>query len=136
MGDSVFALRFFPAIAGALTIVIVGLLARELGGGRFARGLLPSRLWWRPSWLGAQKNLCLPASEPLWWGVCFYSLTRLIRTGNPRLWLGFGLSAGVGLLNKPSMLFLGTAVVIGLLLTPERRCLFNRWALLGDSSRS
>ena len=39
MGDSVFALRFFPAIAGALMIVIVGLMARDLGGGRFAQGL-------------------------------------------------------------------------------------------------
>jgi hypothetical protein len=131
MGDSVFALRVFPAIAGALTIVIVGLMVRELGGGRFAQGLAGLAVLVAPIWLGAQNNLCLPASEPLWWGACAYFLIRLIKTGNTRLWLGFGVITGIGLLNKPSMLFLAGAVVIGLLLTPQRQYLFDRWALIG-----
>jgi hypothetical protein len=131
MGDSVFALRFFPAIAGAVTIVLVGLMVRELGGGRFAQGLAALAVLVAPIWLGAQNNLCLPASEPVWWGACAYFVIRIIKTGNPRLWLGFGVSAGIGLLNKPSMSFLGAAVVIGLLLTPQRRYLFDRWALIG-----
>ena len=131
MGDSVFALRFFPAIAGALTIVIVGLMARELGGGRFAQGLAALAALIAPVWLGAQNNLCLPASEPVWWGLCAYFLIRIIKTGNTRLWVWFGLIAGIGLLNKPSMLFLGAGITIGLLLTPQRRYLFDRWALIG-----
>ncbi len=131
MGYSVFALRFFPAIAGAITILLAGLLARELGGGRFAQALAALAALVAPIWLGAQNNLCLPASEPVWWGACAYFLVRLIKTGDTRFWLGFGVSAGIGLLNKPSMLFLVAAVVIGLLLTPQRRYLFERWALAG-----
>jgi hypothetical protein len=131
MGDTVFALRFFPAIAGALTIVIVGLMARELGGGRFAQGLGALGVLIAPVWLGGQNMLCTVASEPLWWGLCAYLLIRIIKTGNPRLWIWFGVSAGFGLLNKPSMLFLGTAVSIGLLLTPQRKYLFDRWAVIG-----
>ena len=38
LGDSPVALRFFPALAGALVVVLAGLMARELGGGRFAQG--------------------------------------------------------------------------------------------------
>lgn len=53
MGDSVFALRFFPAIAGAMTIVDVGLMARELGGGLFAQGLAALAALVAPVWLGA-----------------------------------------------------------------------------------
>lgn len=131
MGDSVFALRFFPAIAGALTIVIVGLMARELGGGRFAQGLAALAALVAPVWLGAQNNLCLPASEPVWWGLCAYFLIRIIKTGNTRLWVWLGVMAGIGLLNKPSMLFLGAAMTIGLLLTPQREYLLDRWALSG-----
>ena len=131
MGDSVFALRFFPAIAGAVMIVLVGLMARELGGGRFAQVLAALAALIAPVWLGAQNNLCLPATEPVWWGLCAYFLIRIIKTGNTRLWVWFGVIAGIGLLNKPSMLFLCAAVTIGLLLTPERKYLFNRWALLG-----
>jgi hypothetical protein len=37
---------------------------------------------------------------------------------------------GIGLLNKPSMLFLAGAVVVGFLLTPQRRHLFDRWAFI------
>ncbi|MCX6911852.1 MAG: glycosyltransferase family 39 protein [Verrucomicrobia bacterium] len=131
MGDSIFALRFFPAIAGAVMIVLVGLMARELGGGRFAQVLAALAALIAPVWLGAQNNLCLPATEPVWWGLCAYFLIRIIKTGNTRLWVRFGVIAGIGLLNKPSMLFLCAAVTIGLLLTPERKYLFNRWALLG-----
>jgi hypothetical protein len=130
MGDSVFALRFFPAIAGALTVVIVGLMARALGGGRFAQSLAALAVLVAPVWLGAQNTLCSPASEPLWWGLCAYVLIRIIQTGNTRLWVWFGVVAGVGLLNKPSMLFLGAAVTVGLLLTPQRKFLFDRWAFL------
>jgi len=134
LGDSVFALRFFPAIAGALTVVIVGLMARELGGGRFAQGLGALAVLVAPVWLGAQSMLCLPASEPVWWGLCAYFLIRIIKTGNTRFWLGFGVCVGIGLLNKPSMLFLAGAVVTGLLLTPQRRYLFDRWALIGGAA--
>jgi hypothetical protein len=84
-----------------------------------------------PVWLGAQNNLCLPASEPVWWGLCAYFLIRIIKTGNTRLWIWFGLIAGIGLLNKPSMLFLCATITIGLLLTPQRRYLFDRWAVIG-----
>jgi len=131
MGDSVFSLRVFPALAGALTIVVVGLMVRELGGGRFAQGLSALTVLIAPIWLGAQNNLCLPASEPLWWAACAYFLIRIIKTDNTRLWIWFGVFAGIGLLNKPSMLFLCGAVFIGLLLTPQRKYLFDRWTLAG-----
>jgi hypothetical protein len=131
MGDSVFALRFFPAIAGALTIVIVGLMTRELGGGSFAQGLAALAALVATGWLETQNHLCAPASEPVWWGLCAYFLMRIIKTGNTRFWVWFGVSAGIGLLNKPSMLFLCAAIVISLLLTPQRRYLFDRWAVIG-----
>jgi len=131
MGDSVFSLRVFPAIAGALTILVVGRMVRELGGGRFSQGLAALTVLIAPIWLGAQNNLCLPASEPLWWALCAYFVIRIIKTGNTRLWIWFGVFTGIGFLNKPSMLFLAAAVVIGLLLTPQRRYLFDRWAAIG-----
>src|SRR5262249_1155686 len=56
---------------------------------------------------------------------------RITRGGDARLWLLFGLVAGIGLLNKHSMLFFGSGVFAGLLFTPERRFLRSRWVLLG-----
>ena len=39
--------------------------------------------------------------------------------------------AGLGLLTKETILFWGFALVVGLLLTPQRRLLFTRWTVLG-----
>src|SRR5947207_11139080 len=38
-GDSLSAIRFLPALAGATKVLLAGWIARELGGGRFAQGL-------------------------------------------------------------------------------------------------
>jgi dolichyl-phosphate-mannose--protein O-mannosyl transferase len=38
-GDSIFALRLFPALAGAATVFLTGLMVRRLGGGKFAQAL-------------------------------------------------------------------------------------------------
>jgi len=34
LGDSLTAIRFFPAVFGSAVVVLAGLIARELGGGR------------------------------------------------------------------------------------------------------
>jgi len=39
LGDSLFALRLLPALAGAATVFLAGLIARKLGGGKFAQVL-------------------------------------------------------------------------------------------------
>jgi 4-amino-4-deoxy-L-arabinose transferase-like glycosyltransferase len=37
IGDGLYAMRFIPALAGALTLLLTGLIAKEFGGGRFAQ---------------------------------------------------------------------------------------------------
>ena len=62
---------------------------------------------------------------------CIYLLVRIINGGSPRLWLWFGLVAGLGLENKHSMTFFGVGIVAALLLTPERRHFAQKWIWLG-----
>ena len=50
-GDTLFAVRFFPAIAGTLLVIATGLLTRELGGRRFAQGLAMFALFSSPLFL-------------------------------------------------------------------------------------
>jgi hypothetical protein len=61
---------------------------------------------------------------------CAFVLIRIVNTGNERLWLWFGVLAGLGLETKHSMLIFGFALVAGLVLTPQRKHLFNRWLVL------
>ncbi len=127
LGESLTAIRFFPALAGAVKVLLAGLIARELGGGRFAQGLAALAVLVAPAYLGADHLLTMNAFEPLFWTGCAYVLIRVIKTEDPKLWLWFGVLAGWGLENKYSMLFFGFGVFVGLLLTRQRKFLLNRW---------
>ena len=57
----------------------------------------------------------------LFWQACFIILLHIVKTGNAKLWLLFGIVAGVGLENKISILFLLFGLGVGILLTKERK---------------
>jgi Dolichyl-phosphate-mannose-protein mannosyltransferase len=127
MGGSLAALRILPAMAGAALVAIVILIARELGGGGYAQFLASLAVLLAPAYLLLDSLLTMNAFEPLYWMGCILVLARILRTGDSRLWLWFGLLAGVGLENKHSTLSFGFAVTIALLLTHHRREFAHRW---------
>ena len=131
LGDSLPAIRLLPALAGVGTVLLTGLLARELGGGRFAQGMAALATLVAPGFLATDNLLSMNAFEPLFWGGSAYMLIRIIKTGDQKLWLWFGLVAGGGLQNKHSMLIFGFGIVAGLLLTPERRFFRTPWIWIG-----
>jgi len=127
LGDSLAAIRVFPSLAGAGLVLLTGYIARELGGRRFAQGLAALCVLLAPGFLSLDHFLSMNAFEPLFWMGCAAILIRIVRTGNQRLWLWFGLLAGLGIENKHSMLIFGFGIVLGLLLTPQRRLLRCPW---------
>ncbi len=127
MGGSLWALRILPALAGTALVALTILLARELGGNRYAQFLAGLCILLSPSVLVMSSLMTMNAFEPLFWMGCILVLARIVRTGNSRLWLWFGVLAGLGLENKHSTLFFGFAVVVALLLTPLRREFAKPW---------
>ena len=131
LGTSLPALIFWPALAGASRIVLIAAFARELGARRFgiifaaALGATPA-VWWIVDHQFAMNGL-----EPLFWGGLAYVVLRLVNTANPKLWLAFGAIAGVGLLNKYSIVIFASALLAGILITRQRRILFTPWILAG-----
>jgi 4-amino-4-deoxy-L-arabinose transferase-like glycosyltransferase len=69
--------------------------------------------------------------DEFWWTLAATILIVLLRDERPKLWLAFGVVAGLGLLTKETIVFWGFALVVGLLLTSQRRLLFTRWTLFG-----
>jgi Dolichyl-phosphate-mannose-protein mannosyltransferase len=132
-GDSPYSIRLFPALAGAGLVLITGAMARRLGGRRFAQALAAVCVLAAPVFLAFSTYLSMNPVEALIWAGGALVVLRMIQTGDTRLWVVFGLLAGVGLLNKHTMLLFGFAVVVGLLLTPERRLLASRWLLVGGA---
>ncbi|MGD0214923.1 MAG: glycosyltransferase family 39 protein [Terriglobales bacterium] len=127
MGGSLWALRILPALAGAGLIALSMLITRELGGGRYAQFLAGVCILLCPAVLSVDSLLTMNAFEPLFWMGCIWVIARILRTGDSRLWLWFGVLAGLGLENKHSTLSFGFAVTVALLLTSHRREFARRW---------
>ncbi len=130
LGDSLFALRFFAAVAGAIQVFLAGWTARELGAQRFGQRVAALAVLAAPYYLAVDTFLSMNAFEQVFWTLCAYLVIRIVKGGNQKLWLWFGLVAGAALLNKYSILFFGFGLFVGLLLTPQREFLRSRWIWL------
>jgi Dolichyl-phosphate-mannose-protein mannosyltransferase len=131
LGDSLYTLRFLPAVSAAAKVLLTAWMVREFGGRRFAYLLAAVVVFFCPIYLTMDSFLSMNSFEPLFWMGCVAIAMRIAKGGSPRLWLLFGLVAGVGILNKHSTLFFGLAFVLSLLLTSGRRYLRNPWIWLG-----
>lgn len=132
-GDSVHAIRIPCALAGAGIVVMTGLIAFRLGGGRVAQALAAIVAAFSPAWVAIAGFYSMNVFEVAFWTGAALLLTYIIDTGNPRLWLWMGVLLGVGLLNKISVLVLGVGIAGGLLLTPHRRYLRTKELWIGGA---
>ncbi|MCP4656164.1 MAG: glycosyltransferase family 39 protein, partial [bacterium] len=131
IGDSLPALRLVPALAGAATVLLTGLIARRLGAGVFGQGLaagaaMVGSLYHVLFSFYSMNALALPA-----WAACFLILVEIERRDEPRLWLAFGAVSGLGLENKHTIVLLALGLAVALVLTPARRHLAGRWLWMG-----
>jgi len=133
-GDSLFALRLIPALSAAPKVLLAGWMAREVGGQKFSQFFAALLVLLAPIYLTFDNFLSMNAFEPVFWMLCAAIVLRMVRVsgsvppdperknaGGPHLWLLFGAVAGIGILNKHSMLFFGSGLTVGLLLTPARK---------------
>ena len=127
LGDSLFAIRLLPAIAGAALVFVTGLLARELGGGRLALALAALCSLVSGFTLGVSSIWSMNVFDLLLVAVALLLLARLINTEDHRLWIPLGVVLGLGLLDKVGVLWVGLGIFVGLVVTRERRWLKTPW---------
>ncbi len=131
-GVSPTGVRILSFMAGSITIGLTGLLTWQLGGKRNAQMLAMTALMATPLFLGVTNFLSMNAFEPCFWmGALFIVLRIAEGSAKPRAWLLFGLLAGLGIENKDSTVFFLIALLLALLLTPQRRILLSGYCLAG-----
>lgn len=131
LGDSLYALRFLPAVASGAKVFLAGWIARELGGRSFAQFLGCLTVLLAPIYLTFDSFFSMNAFEPVFWMGAAAIVVRILKGGSRRWWLLFGLVAGLGLLNKHSMLFFGSGLALGMLVSSARRQFANAWTWAG-----
>lgn len=131
LGDSLLSLRFFPALSSAAKILLTAWMVAELKGERFAQLLAATAMFFCPVYLTMDNFLSMNSFEPLFWMGCAAIAMRIAGRGPRWLWLLFGVVAGLGVLNKHSMLLFGLAIFLGLVVSSGLRHLRNPWIWLG-----
>jgi len=129
-GDSAFALRLLPALAGAVTVFLTGLLTRGMGGKFFAQAAACTASIVSCIFLAYNTVYSMNAFDVLFWTLAAYIAVRLVETGDPKYWLQLGLVIGLGAFNKIDMLWCGAGLAAGFILTPMRSWLKTRWPWL------
>ena len=131
LGDSLRSIRFIPALASSLVVVQTAQLARQFGGRRYALLLSAICAVTDPQYLSNGSLLGTNCLEPNLWMGCAYFAILAIKQADPRYWLWVGVCAGFGLENKYSIAIFSAGIVVGLLLTEQRRAFLNKWIWLG-----
>ena len=130
-GLSMVGLRLFSVIAQATAVVVTGLMARELGGGRLAQVTAALSVALAPLALFEGTEFQYTTFDYLWWVLIAYYVIRLLKTENPRWWLAIGALIGIGLQTKYTMAFYVAGIVGGVVLTGARRYLASGWLWAG-----
>ena len=135
-GDTEFGVRFFPALIGAISIILVGIMVRDLGGKKYAQLIGAFAFLISPAFLGS-NNLFQPVSfNQFMWLLSAFVIVRIIKdlpnfenlaSLNTKYWYWLGIAAGLGFLTKYSIVFFFAALVGGLLLTPYRKLFLTKY---------
>jgi 4-amino-4-deoxy-L-arabinose transferase-like glycosyltransferase len=120
-GSSLFALRIFPALTSALTIVFTGILTRELGGRAWAIVLACTSMLGSLFFLAVGNFYSPNVYEPLFWTGAIYLLCRIINGAPSRTWLWFCVEVFLVFLFMHSIVFFVVDIVVEILLMQLRR---------------
>jgi hypothetical protein len=123
--NNIFVVKFFPALFGVLTLVIMWKAIEELNGNIFA--LLAGACAITFSVLLRVNILFQPNSlDILCWTLVYFSFLKFINSERKRwLWIG-GLSCAIGMLNKYNIVFLVLGMLPAIILTKHRTLFLNR----------
>lgn len=131
LGDSVFAIRLLPALTGAVSVVVIGLLVRELGGGLWAIAIASVAFVLSPAYLRSNLLFQPVTFNQFFWLLSGLLVVKLLKTQNPKFWIPLGVIWGLAFLNKYSIVFFALACLLALLLTSNRRLIFTRPFVIG-----
>jgi len=132
--DEPWALRLPATLAAALSVILVGLVTRELGGQRGAQALAAWGYAFSSLPLMLGHVLLTSTLDQTFWLAVVFAVLRALR-GSPRWWLVAGAVAGLASYSRLLVAVLGAALAVGILALGPRATLRSPWRSAGDRSR-
>jgi len=125
-GNSVFAARIFPTICGGLIVWFTGQITVELGGKKFAIALACLALIFSPAFAASDYLFQPVVFDQLWWVMAVWLLAKYSNTSSVKYLYFLGIVVGLGMLTKYSMAFFTFALIVGIVISKQRKMLLNR----------
>ncbi|MFW2403943.1 MAG: ArnT family glycosyltransferase [Gammaproteobacteria bacterium] len=116
LGDSLWALRLLPALAGFGVTWLSVELCRVLGGRGFAQWATAVIVLFAPGFVSIQAIFTMNVFDQLWWALALWLTARYLTAGDRRDMYWLGVVLGLGVMTKLSILALCMALPIALLL--------------------
>jgi hypothetical protein len=129
--DPVFSVVYLPVLLGAGAVFLAGLLARELGAGRFGQFLTAFSLLVSPYCGRIGGSMHSSNVELLLWTLAAFLVARILNGAGRWRWLAIGVVCGLGLVNKQTMALFVAGIAAGLVATPARKHLSSGWLWAG-----
>jgi len=124
---SLWGTRLFPTLAGIAILVLCCLIAKELGGKSKALFLAGICVL---AFLPFYRNHTLfqpVAFDQLFWTLGFYFLIKYLNSEHKKYLIFWGITLGIGLLNKYTILVWAFGILIGLFFYKRGALFKNKW---------
>lgn len=125
--DTVWAIRLPAAFLAAASVVVVALIAREVGGGRLAQEFAAWGFAFGTFTLVFGHSFLTGTIDLLVWPTVLLGSLRAVGRRDGRWWLLAGAAAGLGLSNKLLVAYLLLGIAVGLLVVGPRHELRSPW---------
>lgn len=132
-GAAPWALRVIPALMTGGTAVLAALLAREMGGARRAQTWSAVAVGGAGFVLAVGHVLSTATFDFAFWLGLIFLAARLLRTGEARWWVAYGVLAGLALWNKDLPALLTLALLLALVAVRRWDLLKLRWLAAGGA---
>ncbi len=125
-GYSLKSIHFASALCGALSLLLTCLIAKELGGKKYAI-FLAGLFNLFSGFIVFGSLFTYDSLDFLIQTTAIYLLVKIISGQNQKIWILVGFVLGLGLLNKLTILIFGFTLFISLWLLPHRIFYKSRW---------
>jgi hypothetical protein len=129
-GNTTFGFRFFPAVVGALNLLVIGLMVKELNGKKTAIILASLAFLLSPAYLHTNALFQPVSFNQFYWLLSGYLILKMIKRDNPKIWIWIAIVIAAAFLNKYSIVFFAFAFAASLLISQYRHLYLSKYFLL------
>lgn len=132
-GDGLFATRLAPAFFGSATLFLICLMARDLGGKKYAQILAGVAGLTSLAYLRSSHMFQPVVIDIFFWALASWLVIRYLSDQENKWILWLGVALGIGFLNKYSVAFLILAIILAFIATPMRNIFLKKQTWLAAS---